>query len=102
MMTKSYPSMRSIMAWMAAFLAFNFANSSFHTSSKSPSSTFTFPLPFDFDCDGPASFAFGVALVILRDGSRPRDVDASGAGTVNRAGRRPMNSAALYQLQSEV
>jgi hypothetical protein len=25
--------------------------------------------------------------VILRDGSCPRDVDASGAGTVNRAGR---------------
>jgi hypothetical protein len=84
------------MAWMATFLAFNFANSSFHASSKSPLSTFAFPLPFDFDRDGPASFAFGVALVILHDGSRPRDVGASGAGTVNRAGRRPMNSAMFH------
>jgi hypothetical protein len=84
------------MAWMAAFLAFNFANSSFHASSKSPSLTFAFPLPFDFDRDGPASFAFGVALVVLRKASRPRDVDASGVGTVNRTGRRPMNSATFY------
>jgi hypothetical protein len=43
--------------------------------------------------------AFGVTLVVLRKASRPRDVDASGVGTVNRAGRRPMYSAALYQLK---
>jgi hypothetical protein len=88
------------MAWIAAFFAFNLASSSFHASSNSPSSTFAFPLPFDFDRDGPASLAFGVALVVLRNGSHPRDVDASGTGTVNRAGRRPTNSAEFYQLQT--
>jgi hypothetical protein len=40
--------------------------------------------------------AFGIALVVRRRPSRPRDVDASGVGTVNRAGRRPTYSAALY------
>jgi hypothetical protein len=96
---KPHPSMRSIMAWMAAFLALSFANSSFHASSTSLSLTFAFPLPFDFDRDGPASLAFGVALVVLRKASRPRNVDASGVGTVNCAGHRPMYSAALYQLK---
>jgi hypothetical protein len=51
-----------------------------------PSSTFAFPLPFDFDRVGSASLTFGVALVVRRKASRPHDVDASVAGTVNRAG----------------
>jgi hypothetical protein len=45
---------------------------------------------------------FGVALVARRVSSHPRDVNASGAGTLSLTGRRPMNSAAFYQLQSEV
>jgi hypothetical protein len=84
------------MAWMAAFLAFSFASSSFHALSNNPSSTFAFPLPFDFDYNGLASLAFGIVLVVLRNGSRPHDVDASGAGTVNLTGRRPINSATFH------
>jgi hypothetical protein len=75
------------------------ASSSFHASSNIPSSTFTFPLPFDFDRVGSASLTFGVALVVWRDGSLPRDVDGPAAGTANRAGRRPTYSAALCQLK---
>jgi hypothetical protein len=39
-------------------------------------------LPFDFDRVGSASLTFGVALVVRRKASRPRNVDASGAGVV--------------------
>jgi hypothetical protein len=53
-------------------------------------------LPFDLDRTGSASRTFCIALVTRLAGSLPRDVGASSAGTVNHAGRRPMNSAAFH------
>jgi hypothetical protein len=46
----------------------------------------TIAFPFDFERADSASLTFGVTLVARHVGSHPRDVDASGAGTLSLAG----------------
>jgi hypothetical protein len=48
-----------------------------------------------------ASWTFCVALVTRCDGSLACDNDGSGVEILSLAGRYPMNSAVLYQLQAD-
>jgi hypothetical protein len=84
---KTYFCRLSIISWIAAFFASSLSSSSLRNSLCASSMTDSFPFPFDFDRVGSASLTFGVALVVHRISSRPRDVDASSAGTLSLAGR---------------
>jgi hypothetical protein len=75
---------------------YTFLNLSSHASSFTLSSTLALTFPFDLDHVGSAT------LVVRHDSSLPRNVDASGTGTLSLTGHRPMNSASFYELQSEV